>query len=93
MGRCPCTYITVNGGMTYEEAEPLKTPYCGISYASDRYGRLGFMDKSCSWIGWDFGHCRDFNAMFPDYDGAKRAIAEVRRNIYDIVDEAKAGSK
>lgn len=93
LGRYPCAYITVNGGMTYEEAESLKTPHCGISYASDSYGRLGFMDKSCSWIGWDFGHCCDFNAMFPNCGGDKHTIAEIRKNIYDVIDEVEAGSK
>lgn len=93
LGRYPCAYITVSGGMTYEEAESLEKPYCGISYASDSYGRLNFMDKSHSWIGWDFGHGCDFDAMLPDYGGTKHNIDEIRKNIYEVIDEVESKSK
>ena len=87
LGRYPCAYVSVVGKMSYDEAEPLETPYGGISYASDDFGRLECLDAGYSWIGWDYGHCGDYNALFPDFGGDKHTIEEIETNIKEVIDE------
>lgn len=86
LGRYPCAYVSVSNKMTIEEAESLEAPYCGITYSSTDYGRLDCLDENYNWIGWDYGHCHDYNAMFND-GGQKHTLEEIEENVIQTIEE------
>lgn len=92
-GNHPCAYVgttsDIGCGRTIEELDDILPTHGGITYKGD-YPIEG-LDANLKWIGWDYGHCFDYQAYFEkDLEGYKNDIKNTKKYTYkDIMADIK----
>ena len=70
----------------FEKNAPFEITYADKHLAiSNKMGCQGETLKG-NFIGWDYAHCFDYNAMMPDWAGKKHTIAEIVKDATDFID-------
>lgn len=89
-----CSYIIENYDCAsfrlkhkkFEKNAPFEITYADKHLAiSNKMGYQGDTLKG-NFIGWDYAHCFDYNAMMPDWAGKKYTIAEIVKDATDFID-------
>lgn len=83
------TYDTASFRFAHKKFE--KNAPFEITYAEKHLAisnKTGFQGETLkgNFIGWDYAHCFDYNAMMPDWAGRKYTIAEIVKDAKDFID-------
>lgn len=84
LGRYPTAYISVNKSLNDDCA--IDCIYGGITYRSTDSCYLTGLDKSLTWIGWDYGHSTDY-VLYRSFEqkGAEHTLEEIEQCCKDVI--------